>query len=81
MQAMPELVHLVRYEDLILHPRAVLDSLLTFCELPEDSILFQYAERILAPVPARQPLALSTDIEPLFLETMQTLDYPAGRSV
>lgn len=75
MQSTPDLLYQVRFEDLTAHPAHTLADLLAFCELEEDPVLLSYAERVIKPVPARQPLTLSPAIETLFFETMQVMNY------
>lgn len=76
MQSMPDLLYQVRFEDLTARPAGTMADLLAFCELAEDPTLLSYAQHVIKRVPAKQPLTLSPAIEPLFLETMQALNYP-----
>jgi hypothetical protein len=78
MQSGPKLLHQIYYEELTAHPEHTLKKLLTFCELPEDTALLSYAQRVLVPVPPKQPFAMPPTIEALFFETMQALNYPVG---
>jgi hypothetical protein len=78
VQSMADRIHQVRFEALTSRPERTLKDLLAFCELPEDSLLLSYAQRILVPIPTRQPIALPRTIEPPFTETMQALGYAVG---
>lgn len=74
-QNMPGLIHVVRYEDLCEQPDEVLGHLLEFCELPVDGVMLEYARAVLRPTRPHPPCVLSSLIEPLFLEIMQTASY------
>jgi len=76
MEDFPNEVYLIRYEHLATRPVETLKKVLEFCELDDDRVFFDYARKILNPVPHREPFALHPAIEPLFLETMKTLSYP-----
>jgi hypothetical protein len=70
VQASPEAIHLVHYEDLTRNPRNVLEPLLERCGLAADPGLLDYAERVLRPLPARVTTELSPAIRPAFMRTM-----------
>ncbi len=76
IQAIPHEIHFVYYEDLTRRPKDTLEELLAFCELPQDAVFLSYAQQVLAPVPHRQPLNLSSVVLVPFLETMRALNYP-----
>lgn len=76
MERFPNEVYLIRYEELATRPVETLKKVLEFCELDDDRVFFDYARKILNPVPHREPFALHPAIQPLFLETMKTLGYP-----
>ena len=75
MQATPDDIHLVRFEDLTLEPDKTLTALCNFCELPPDSTFQAYARQTLHPVPARDPFDIHPTIAPIFHETMAQLGY------
>jgi hypothetical protein len=75
MQSMPDRIHQVRFEALTSRPERTLKDLLAFCELPGDSLLLSYAQRVLVPIPTKQPIALPQVIETPFTETMKALGY------
>ena len=75
LQASPDCIHLLRFEDLTAKPDETLDKLCSFCELPPDNTFREYARRTLHPVPARKPFDLHPKIAPVFHEMMETLRY------
>lgn len=80
LKELPEAVHLIRYENLTERPAEALKALLDFCELPDDKVFLDYAKRVLAPGRTHnERIGLSPAIEPLFLETMSELGYPARK--
>ena len=75
MQATPDYIHLVRFEDLTLEPDKTLTALCDFCELPTDSTFYEYARQTLRPVPARKPFDVHAKIAPVFHDMMRQLRY------
>ena len=74
-QALPDCIHLVRFEDLTAEPDETLTELCNFCELPTDDTFREYARQTLHPVPARKPFDLHPKIVPIFHDTMAKLRY------
>ena len=75
LQALPDCIHLVRFEDLTAEPDETLAELCDFCELPTDDTFREYARQTLHPVPAREPFDLHRKIVPIFHDTMAKLRY------
>ena len=75
LQASPDCVHLVRFEDLTVKPAGTLAALCNFCELPADSKFSEYAGQTLHPVPARKPFDLHPKVAPIFHDIMRKLRY------
>lgn len=75
LQALPDCIHLVRFEDLTRETDKTLDALCSFCELPTDNTFREYARQTLHPVPAREPFDLHPKVAPLFDEMMEKLRY------
>ena len=75
MQATPDYIHLVRFEDLTVEPEKTLTALCDFCELPTDSTFYEYARQTLRPVPARKPFDVHAKIAPVFHDMMEQLRY------
>jgi len=72
----PARVLRVRYEDLAApDPIPALQTVLRFCELPDDGRLFDYARRTLVPARSAEPLPLGRAISPAFQHTMAALGY------
>lgn len=80
LKKLPESIHLIHYEHLTEKPVEALKALLDFCELPDDKVFLDYAQRVLVPGRTHNArIDLSSAIEPLFLETMSELGYPARK--
>ena len=75
LQASPNCVHLIRFEDLTTKPDETLAELCSFCELPADNTFRDYARQTLHPVPARKSFDLHPKIAPIFHEIMEKLRY------
>lgn len=71
----PMQLHKVYYEKLINSPRATLEALLEFCELPQDQPTMNYAEQTLNSVDSKKHFSVHPSIEPLFTATMHILGY------
>jgi len=71
----PDSVFRVDYEKLVDDPEIVLSTVREFCEIEEDPIFIEYGKKVLKPVKPKNPFVLHPTIEPLFLETMQTMGY------
>ena len=69
MQASPDYIHLVRFEDLTSQPDKTLSALCDFCKLLTDTTFREYARQTLHPVPARKPFDIHPKIAPLFHDT------------
>lgn len=65
----------VRYETLVEAPARTVRSLVAACDLRPDDVPVDYAERVLHPVPHKDPVDLSPIVAPVFHETMDALDY------
>ncbi len=75
LEARPDQMHLVRYEELVREPQKTLQALLAFCELPDDPVMFEYARRNLSLPPAKRPVHLHPAIQQPFDQTMQQMGY------
>lgn len=75
IQASPDSIHLIRFEDLTAKPDETLAELCNFCELPADNTFSEYARQTLHPIPARKPFDLHPKIAPIFHEMMEKLRY------
>ncbi|QID16768.1 sulfotransferase [Nitrogeniibacter mangrovi] len=75
MQAHPELVHRISYEDLLADTDHALAALLDFCGLDHDASVFQYAKTRLHDNPAKPWPNLLPEVHALFAETMANLGY------
>lgn len=75
MQASPDCIHLVRFEDLTAEPDKTLVALCDFCELPTDNMFREYARQTLHPVPPRKPFDVHPEIATIFHDTMEKLGY------
>lgn len=74
----PERIHHVRYEELASKdPAPVLRRILTFCELPEDGAVLEYARETLVPADSAESIDLAPVILPAFNTTMEELGYRA----
>lgn len=70
-----EMIHLLRYEDLLQNSRQILSEALDFCDLPPDDTLLTYAEKSLRYGEKHTRVSLHPAIMPLFQETMVRLGY------
>lgn len=68
---------LVRYEDLVKAPSAVMSQICQFCNLEHDAKMQNYAKGILTSRPAYPQPKLHPEIQPLFDQTMRKLGYLA----
>ena len=75
MQALPDCVHRVRFENLTAKPDEAISALCDFCELPTDGTFREYARQTLHPVPARKPFDIHPKIATIFHDVMQQLRY------
>jgi hypothetical protein len=75
MKLYPEHFHLVKYENLVHQPRDLLQRLLAFCELEEDTVLMEYAGKKLHPAPVHSRFEIAPILRPLFEQTSQLLGY------
>lgn len=73
----PHAVLPLRYEDLVSSPRAKLQELLGFCELPSDERFVAYGEQTLSPAPPHPRFDLPAPLRELFDRTMAELGYGA----
>lgn len=74
-QESPDVIKLVRYEDLACQPRQTLSAIADFSGLADDEKFLAYGEAVLKPAPAHSEFAMHTSLRPLFDETMQALGY------
>ena len=77
IESSPDYTYCIRFEDLTAKPDEVLSALCDFCELPTDTTFREYARQTLHPVPARAQFDIPPKIAPIFLETMEELQYNA----
>lgn len=75
MDRFPELLHQIRYEDIVSRPEATLTELLNFCGLEHDTIMIEYARTILKPVKPRPSFDLHPELMPIFKSIMTALRY------
>jgi Sulfotransferase family len=75
LKELPDSVYRVNYEDLVTNSQVILKELLDFCELPQDTKMFDYAEQTLNPVTAKQAFPLNPLIVPAFNSMMNALGY------
>lgn len=68
-------MQLVRYEELVGAPEMVLQNILEFCELSEDSKVFQYATQTLSPALPKESFQISEHLRDAFMTTMTELGY------
>lgn len=61
--------------DDIASPESKMNELLSFCELPVDSVCVEYAAKTLAPVAKAKEFAIHPCLVPLFEQTMFELSY------
>ncbi len=80
LDELPEVVHLLRYEDLLQNPQRILSEVLRFCDLPPDDTLLNYAEKSLNYGEKHAKVELHPSIMPLFREIMMELGYNASQS-
>lgn len=66
---------LLKYEDLVANPEIKMNDLLSFCELPNDSVCIEYAVKTLAPVAKVKEFAVHPCLKSLFKQTMSELGY------
>jgi hypothetical protein len=75
LKELPDCVYRVNYEDLVTNSQVILKELLDFCELPQDTKMFDYAEQTLNPVTAKQAFPLNPLVIPAFNSMMNALGY------
>jgi hypothetical protein len=66
---------MVRFEEFVAHPTKVINHILKFCELPNDTRQLEYAQRILSPRPAYGECELHPALDGFFRKTMKELNY------
>ncbi|QJD31428.1 sulfotransferase [Methylococcus geothermalis] len=71
----PDCMRMVRYEDLVVNPRAVLREIATFAEWGEDEVFLRYGETVLRSAPRRAGFEMLAELRPLFDETMRAVGY------
>lgn len=71
----PDMLHVLRYEDLCARPASCLEALFAFCGLGPDAQATAYAERALSA--AKQPgtLDLAPELVAPFVETLHAMGY------
>lgn len=78
LRAHPDVVHEVRYEELVAAPVTTLRELLQFCDLDVDPLTLNYASATLQPGRrAGSPVDLHPELQPAFSATMRELGYAA----
>ncbi|MFV2001840.1 MAG: sulfotransferase, partial [Paracoccaceae bacterium] len=70
----------VRYEDLVAHPRRTLGEILRFCDLATDEVMLRFGANVLQPRPSGALPDLDAAIAPLFADTMRALGYALGEA-
>ncbi len=71
----PESILPVRYEKLTQQPVETIKEICRFCNLGNDEKLFAYANEILKPVKAKQPVAIHPVLQKPFETLMKKLNY------
>lgn len=66
---------MIRYEDLVAQPKKVFGELLEFCYLPRESSVLEYASEVLRPVRHNRTITLHPVLQPIFYQTMDSLEY------
>jgi hypothetical protein len=66
---------LVRYEELVDQPRAVLTEILGFCDLKPDTVMLDFGSRVLRTRATHAVPKLHPILQVLFDETMKTMGY------
>ncbi len=75
LEAYPDAIHLVRYEDLIADPTAVLKDISVFCELEKDETFLAYARLKVRSAPSYENISVPEEIRNTFDALMQRFDY------
>ncbi|WP_319420619.1 sulfotransferase family protein [Pleurocapsa sp. FMAR1] len=75
VEQFPEVVYLLKYEELVAQPENSLRQLLDFCELPFDEKMVYYAKKTLNSRQNNRIFSLSPELAPLFEQTMTALGY------
>lgn len=75
MQRLPNHIHQVPYEQLVAEPKTVLNGILSFCEMPSDSKLIDYARHTLKQQPLKGRFDLHPAIKSPFQETLEILGH------
>lgn len=73
--AMPECVHVVRYEQLTAQPKQTLEAIRAFCDLSPDTGWLNYAQAVLQPNTPKPALDLHPAVGQIFHATMAQLGY------
>jgi hypothetical protein len=74
----PEDVYVVSYEGLTRKPHETLESLLEFCNLPQDDIVLKYAEMTLKLNERRDPAPIDPVLQKTFQKWMDYYDKSLG---
>lgn len=74
----PEMLHVVRYEDLCEQPESELNAIFDFCNIARDPCVIKYAETSL--IAAKQPgtLELTPELVEPFVATLMAMGYEAS---
>ena len=75
VHAYENVIHMVKYEDLVQNPGATLEGILNFCELPGDDTFMRYGISRLKLAKPHKPFELHHAIYPLFQKTLHELGY------
>jgi len=75
LNSIPRQIHLVRFEELVTQPKRIIGEIVSFCQLPVDNVLINYAKRTLSQPQVHGECALHPAIRPLFINTMRELNY------
>jgi hypothetical protein len=75
IEASPEQIHRLNYEDLVQQPVEQLVRLLQACELPISDNVLTYSKKVLYERPRKEKPTLHGPIAALFDETMQRMGY------
>ncbi len=75
VEQFPEVVYLLKYEELVAQPENSLKQLLDFCELPLDKKMVYYAKKTLNNRQNNRVFSLPPELAPLFEQTMTALGY------
>lgn len=75
LEAAPDAVSMVRYEDLVSAPAETMLETLRFCSLSEDPAVVRYATQVAHAATPGQPFDLPPAVEAAFVDVLERLGY------